>query len=404
LELLKKYRQQLLSFVIIACGVFLFAEIIRDVQREGDFGGYIEAGKLAWQNTYIYSAHRNTWPPFMSIAAIPLYGLDSVSFYGLRIFWLLGTCFLYWYIFKWTFATFFAKKLRFKLKTTTENEVSLTDSVFLVPFLLSFRIFIEEISNLQVNILILSLCLVAFDFYKKNKTFLSSILLSVLMATKVYPIIILPFLVYKKKFKWLAYTLAGLALTHVAVLLFFGLNGTELYSHWYTKQVGEGLQCIHMNQSLWSLVCGLFSNTSRFQDYFFNITSLQVDQTKLISLFVIALIGLYVAFIFYKNKQAHQALAYQYIIVLSFIPVFSPLAWKCYFVFLVPVTIALYSQLQQTRNLKYLLLPLLIITFSSELFIGNTLSDYAETFGFITLSSLFVSLLATVQLLKQHKT
>ena len=135
-------------------------------------------------------------------------------------------------------------------------------------------------SNLQVNVYLLWLCLLGFDLAQKNRTFLSGIVLASLMATKVYPIIILPFLVFKKKFRWLLFTLVGLAITHLSVLAFFGLDKTSLYVEWYVKQVALGFDCNHFNQSLWSWVCGLFSHTSRFNEFFFNLTSLDVSQLE----------------------------------------------------------------------------------------------------------------------------
>ena len=338
----------------------------------------------------------------MSIITIPLYWLDAISFFGLRFIWLVGIVIAYCHIFKWTLFTFFQQKLVLKLKTTETNQIALTDAAFLAPFLLTFRIFIEEVSNLQINVYLLWLCLLAFDLAQKNRTFLSGIVLASLMATKVYPIIILPFLVFKKKFRWLLFTLVGLAITHLSVLAFFGLDKTSLYVEWYVKQVALGFDCNHFNQSLWSWVCGLFSHTSRFNEFFFNLTSLDVSQTKLISLSIIGLAAIYVAYHFIQNKKAEHQLAYQYIISLSFIPVFSPLAWKCYFVFLVPVVIALFYQLRNSNKKFFLVIPLLLITFSSELFIGNTLSDYTESLGFITLSSFFISLFATTEIFRKH--
>ncbi|PCJ63740.1 MAG: hypothetical protein COA58_15470 [Bacteroidetes bacterium] len=374
---------------------FLCLEIARDIFREGDFGGYIEAGKLAWTHSHIYDAHRNTWPPFMSITAIPLHGLNSISFIGLRLVWLLGICITYWYIFKWVLRHFFQKKLVLKLKSKILREVALTNPLFLVPFLLNFRIFIEEVSNLQVNMSIMAICIVSLILTLKKQHLWAGLLLALVISTKVYPIILLPFLLFKKEFRTLAYTLFGLALTHLIVTMYFGAGSDSLYLEWYTKQVSNGLQCTHLNQSLWSLVCGLFSETSRFNNWYFNIFSFTVSHTKLITLSIIGIIGIWVAYVFYKYKDSKNALATQWLIVLSFIPIFSPLAWKCYFVFLVPVCILLYFKFQESHLKKWFIIPFLFITFTSELFIGNRWSDYSESIGIITLSSLIISLFAT---------
>lgn len=339
----------------------------------------------------------------MSLVSIPLYGLNSISFYGLRLVWLIGIVFTYWYIFKWIVSYFFKKDLVFKLQSDTDTTVSLTHSIFLVPFLLNFRILIEEVSNLQVNMSILAICILALILTLKNKYFLAGVLLALVIATKVYPIILFPFLIFKKQYKTLAFTVLGLLITHILVLTYFGSDATSLYSQWYTKQVAEGLQCIHFNQSLWSLSCGLLSETSRFDGWYFNIASLTVSQTKIITLIIIGSIGLWVSYLFYKNRKQEHALAIQWLIVLSFIPVFSPLAWKCYFVMLLPVSILLYTKYRSTSKRKWVVIPLLLITFTSELFIGNIASDYTESIGVITLSSLFISLFATY-FLTQTKT
>jgi uncharacterized membrane protein len=249
-----------------------------------------------------------------------------------------------------------------------------------------------------VNLTILAICILALIFILKNKPFIAGLLLAIVIATKVYPIILLPFLLFRKQYKTLAFTLLGILFTHMAVLLFFGFDATALYSQWYTKQVAEGLQCIHYNQSLWSLFCGLFSETSRFNGWYFNITSLSVSHTKVLTLVVIGGLAAWVAYVFHKNRGQEKSLAIQWLIVLSFIPVFSPLAWKCYFVFLVPVSILLYAKFEGTSKRRWFIIPFLLITFTSELFIGNIASDYTESVGIITLSSLFISLFATYSL------
>jgi len=394
----KTYSKQLPALVIIACGVFLCLEILRDIQREGDLGGYIEAGKLAWHGDYIYSAHRNTWPPFMSIASIPLHWLNEVSFVGLRLVWLLSMLTTYWLIFKWTISFFTSKELVFRLSSKNKNEISLTNPLFLLPFLLTLRIFIEEISNLQVNVSILAVCILSLILTLKQKYFWAGILLALVISTKVYPIILIPFLLFRREFRTTLWTIMGLGLTHILVLFYFGDGSIALYTQWYTKQVANGLQCIHYNQSLWSFFCGLFSETSRFDGWYFNIVGLTVSQTKILTISVIGSIGLWVSYMFYKNRNQEHALAIQWLIVLSFIPVFSPLAWKCYFVFIAPIVISLYLKLKNTPNKWLLYIPLFIITFTSEIFLGNTLSDITESLGFITLSSLFIALLATYKL------
>jgi hypothetical protein len=82
-----------------------------------------------------------------------------------------------------------------------------------------------------------------------------------------------------------------------------------------------------------------------------------------------------------------------FVILLSFIPLFSPIAWKYYFMFLTPLLVVLYPLTVKTKLFGWYLIPSLCIALSSEFFLGSYFSDVTEAFGVITLSSLAISFL-----------
>jgi hypothetical protein len=74
---------------------------------------------------------------------------------------------------------------------------------------------------------------------------------------------------------------------------------------------------------------------------------------------------------------------------MSFIPLFSPISWKYYYVFLMPLTLILYVIVQSKQKYKlYYYVPLLLITLSTELVVGSRFSNVLEAYGIITLNSL----------------
>ena len=127
----------LFKIAFYACIIIIFGEILRDIFREGDFGGYISAGKLAWNNLPIYSDFRNTWPPFFSIVCIPLYWLNELSFVGLRFIWLIAIVWSNLLIFKWIISYFTPYQLVLNIKQEENGEVNLFNPLFILPFVYS---------------------------------------------------------------------------------------------------------------------------------------------------------------------------------------------------------------------------------------------------------------------------
>jgi len=371
--------------------------------REGDFGGYIAAGKLARNHNYIYSDFRNTWPPFFSLFSIPLYLANELSFVGLRLVWLLGICVAYIQIFAWIISLFGENKLVFKLQSSSPNHVSLTHPLFLVPFLLTFRIFLEEVSNLQINVFILFISILVLKLILENRYFLAGLLLAIIISIKVYPLLILGFFVFKKKWAVVVSTFIGLAVCTLSVALYFGFNETYiLYQNWINQQVVYGMHCTHLNQSIWGLTCGLFTENQRIEGLSLNLLNLSISQAKILTISILSILGAIIGFSFYRKRNSPISLQIQYLIVLSLIPVLSPLAWKYYFVFIAPLCIYLSHRMDKGIGKSTVILSFAIITFTSELFIGNRLSDITEAYGFITLCSLLITLLSlNYQTIKQ---
>lgn len=393
-------KELVFKIVFYACAIVIFGEILRDIFREGDFGGYISAGKLAWNNLHIYSDYKNTWPPFFSIVCIPLYWLNELSFVGLRFIWLIAIVWSNLLIFKWIISYFTPYQLILNLKQEKDEKINLFNPLFILPFVCTLRIFLEELSNLQINIFILALSIIIFHLITQKRDFLAGLILAFIISIKVYPIILLGFLIFKKKFKPVMFTILGLGLSTLSVYLYFGLNtGTELFKEWNNTQVIHGLKCEHMNQSIWGWMCGLTTNHIRIENFNYNIFNLTDIQFKIMTLCLIAIFGLYVAYRFYITRKSHQSFAKQFIITLSLVPVLSPLAWKYYYVFLTPLIILLIYNHRKKILKPWFYIPLILISLTSELFIGHHLSDITETFGIITFCSISLSIYSLEKIL-----
>jgi len=262
-----------------------------------------------------------------------------------------------------------------------------------LPFVYSLRIFLEELSNLQINVFILALSLVTLNLIVQKRDFLAGLTLAFIISIKVYPIILFGFLIFKKRFKTVVYTIIGLGLTTLIVFLFFGLNtGIELFKEWNNTQVIHGLKCEHMNQSIWGWMCGLTTNHIRMEDLSYNIFQLTDIEYKITTLCLITILGSYVAYRFYTTRKMHQSFAKQFIITLSLIPILSPVAWKYYYVFITPLIVLLIYNYRRKLLKPWFYIPIIFISLTSELFIGHHLSDITETLGVITFCSITLSI------------
>ena len=81
---------------LVLCALFVafVASFFAYARRDVDFAGYVAVGKAFLDGRDIYRdtpAGTNTWPPFFSLAAVPLGLLDRLSPYLARIVWIALT-------------------------------------------------------------------------------------------------------------------------------------------------------------------------------------------------------------------------------------------------------------------------------------------------------------------------
>jgi len=386
--------------ILLLIGLALLFELIRDVQRDGDFIGYINAGNAVINSTPIYADYLNTWPPFFSIFSVPLAILDGIIQQGIRLLWLLCM------VLAWNVIIPLGNKLFLDNKTKpilSRQGIILPEWSVLIPFLFVFRFVIDDISNIQINTFLLLGCLYTIKWYREGKNVKAGFLLGGLIALKVYPIFLLAFYGYRKAYKLVGFGLLTVVLTYVFSLLVFGVDqGNGYYAHWLQhKAMGETI-ITHKNQSLLPLLTGLLSPVSRGLDIQFNILELSPATAKRVYYVLVLLVGGSVVLNYWKSSlRVDSKSVTLFAFILAAIPILSPLAWKYYFVFLYPIHVVLYQRIRSKytgkgwRIIYFGAVALTII--STDGLIGNYTSDVLEVFGVITISTLlFLTVFATL--------
>ncbi len=392
IKLDKRVRYVIAGLVGLA---FLF-ELIRDCQRDGDFMGYVHAGNAVLNGTNIYADYLNTWPPFFSIFSVPIAIAHNMSPVFTRLLWLVGILIAWFGIIRISANFTYNKGLQLWKKSG--SSLSLIDWKILLPFLFVLRFIIDDLSNIQINSYLLLCSLVVVSLHHKGKDIRAGALLGLIISLKVYPIFILLFFLWKRKFRLVGVAVVTIFMTVLASFVVFGVEQAQFFiNDWLTnKAMGETI-LTHKNQSIFPLLEGLFSEQSRGLDIYYNLLDVDHHVAKKLSYVVVGILALIPAFLLrYRTRDRNSPVPFgQLAFVFAAIPMVSPLAWKYYFVFLFPLYLVLFNQLfvikGHGRWSKYLFIASLSLSIlSTDGLLGVWFSDVLEVFGAITIATLLL--------------
>ncbi len=383
----------------------LLLETIRDTQRNGDFIGYLNAGNLVLQGDNIYSDYLNTWPPFFSVFSVPLALFYQLSPFSVRLMWLLGSWFALFVTMRMTVSLFLKRKLLLPFQKTRQKEdMSFSNPMVLVPFLLCVRFLMDNAGFLQINLFILALTFGSVFLYHREKQVWAAMLLGFSIALKVFPIFVLLYFIYKGAYKLSAVAIGVVVLCCASTVLVFGWEEALAYHHaWVQNSVIPFPATSQMNQSLMAAFGRFLSDGSTGIGYTINIANLDTSLIKKIYYGSVIILAVYPLYLFRKRlapTDISLSQSIQWALLFCALPLLSPVAWKPYFVFLWVPLFCIYFLLHSNMKWKwphgkfwakvlyYTSLPCLIL--SSELFTGVYFSDVLEVWNIITIGTILL--------------
>ncbi len=205
------WQRRLVLFVLLAAFVASFFVYAR---RSEDFTGYAVVGRAFFDGRDIYldtPVGTNTWPPFFSLAAVPLGLLDRVSPYLARLVWIALT----WVSVIWALdliaRLLYGTRLGFQ---QGETSLAITSTELLVPFALALPFIINNFELLQVNMILFTLALWGLYLQANGREAAGGITIALAAAMKVMAIAFLPYLLYRKRWR------AALWMTAASVFFF----------------------------------------------------------------------------------------------------------------------------------------------------------------------------------------
>jgi hypothetical protein len=194
---------------LVLCALFVtfVASFFAYARRSVDFAGYAAVGQAFLDGRDIYldtPVGTNTWPPFFSLAAVPLGLLDRVSPYLARIVWIALTWASIVLVLDLIARLIYGKRLRFR---PDETSLAITSPELLVPFALTFPFIVNNFELLQINMILFALALWGLFLQANGREAAGGIALAAAAAMKVMAIAFLPYLLYRKRWRaafWMA--------------------------------------------------------------------------------------------------------------------------------------------------------------------------------------------------------
>lgn len=316
-----RWRQAALALLVLLAA----AEVARSLGRLDGviFTGYTQVGEVVLQGAGgdPYGLRINTWPPFFLFLAAGLAFVARVSLAGGLLLWQVGSLAALW------------GALRLMPRLAGEEPAPLTSAAVLVPLLMSARLLQEHFQHTQINIYVLFLILLAFHLFQQRHNGLGGLALAVAVSLRAVPIILLPYLLYRRAWHAAAWTAGFLIVINLflPVAVFGSKEATERWRSWRAIATTETQDPTpgYSNQSLLAALKRFLTKAGSARDPV-KLAVADWPTERVVRLFyaLIASVGVAYAVAFWSNRSPVGELA----VILVLMPLISPLAWKAHFV------------------------------------------------------------------------
>lgn len=234
--------------------LFLIIGFFSWVHRDGDFRCYLDVGGLVLARQHIYPdvvPAVNTWPPFFSLLCVPLALLARPTVYLARGAWLLLNFAFLLASLRILARTVYGQELI--VKADAPNALSPASPELLVPLLLTLRYIMASFEYMQMDVVLFTLVLGGLYLDARGRPAAGGAMLGFAAALKVMPILFVPYLAYRQRWRgaaWAAFSTAAFSLSPILV---FGWARYWNYVHAWREVVARGWGAGQGNQSVFAM-------------------------------------------------------------------------------------------------------------------------------------------------------
>ncbi len=323
--------------VLAVLAIVFFASAARNVKEEGDFVHYIEAGARVLRGTDIYAGAGpdtvNTWPPLFAVVCVPFALLAHVSVYLARGVWLVVNALLVVAMLRIVAELVHGRPLALR----SADGVALASAAFIGPLVLTSRFLLGNFDRLQINLFVLFGCLVGCRWLVRGREGLGGVAIGVAAAVKVLPVFFLPYFLCKRWWRAFAGMLVGGAVASAAPILVFGPARWWSYVRFWLHLAAGGWPVRKGNQSVYAMVDRLYTHGALYWTP--AAKRFKASDDPVVALLVYGMLALIAGTFALAARRGGRtprtpAAVTELAVVLAIAVLFSPLAWKHYFVFL----------------------------------------------------------------------
>lgn len=389
-------------------GIIVLAYIVKLAMGDGDFKVFLEAAKLVKSGEdpyqkwiYIKEGHSCLYfySPLFALLLIPFSYLPNIV---PNLLWLL---FNSWCIYR------IAKLLVHYIDTEILSTRQL-QWILALTLLLNLRFILYNFTLIQVTLFLVWGMLESLRLFREGKFWYGGMLLALVINIKILPIVLLPYLIYRKEFKGAGITLFFLCIYFLLPAIFVGweFNKTLHLSWWGTINPSNREHLIEAGlgpHSLTALIPVLLTPSTGELPNVRNILNLEPGTAVLIMnvcrllLVVLTLLVLKLPLFTKAKSQPAELREIAYIFLIT--PLIFPHQQKYAFVFLIPAIfyvathmVSLYELKDPQHNRKFNFLLILSIIFfilttlTTDGLIGKQLNQLSQHFKLVTYGALFL--------------
>lgn len=396
---------------LIGIGALILFYLILQAFKGGDFKIYLGAAELLREgkscyNVWIHLGGDNycgySYGSFFAILLIPFTYLPNPV---PALIWLIANIFFLFRIGK-------ILSLYLNFKAFTPRQIALFG---ILSFILTSRFLMANFEMVQMTIFLVFICLEVVYRTQNKKPIGAGILLGLGIVIKVIPIILIPYLLYRKAWKPVGIAILTFTACILLPALFFGWSfNLQLLTDWVNvinpansefvtnqNEYGEGVN------SLSGFVSGYFTDFPSTVDAPFDRNIANLNERQIFNLLnVLRLLFVMSTLYFLRSRpwfkfKSNQHTFWELSYIMGVVPLIFPHQQKYAFFFLAPATFYLIhflmsSYIEQNKGLKFklvtfgLVLFLLTSILTTSGIIGVYLSNIASYYKLITFGAIFL--------------
>jgi glycosyl transferase family 87 len=409
-------NQRATRFALTAVYVLVLLAAVAEVARSlvrvklVVFHGYVTLGQVALlPYSDPYSLHMNTWPPFFLLVASVLALVARVSEPLALALWQVAGVLAIWGCCKLAAEWYLDPEERVTFWPIWADRVAFGSSAVLVPFLMTARLFQEQLQHTQINAQMLFLILLAFHRFRRGRAAVGGSALALAISLKALPVVLLPYLVYRRAWRALAWTGVSLVILNAALpALVYGPERS--IAHWRSwravaaREVNDPVPEFR-NQSLLAAMKRLLTTAGGARDPLrYAIADWPPRAVRGALYALVGLVGMWLAWRFrhHPANWTDPRTTAELAILLGAMVIADPLAWKAHYVVLImPYTFAWWALRRLPhdapgRSWRWALWwgSFLCITLSAPAFLGGHARDVLESLNVILVGALLLLVLA----------